>query len=104
MTEFVRLEVQDGIGTVRLDRPPMNALSLQFDRELLEIAAEATELEARVEELRAHLAQRMAKWQVPERFAFVDEIPKTSVGKLDKKRIRASHSEGELEVINALES
>ena len=57
-----------------------------------------------VEELRAHLAQRMAKWQVPERFAFVDEIPKTSVGKLDKKRIRASHSEGELEVINALES
>ena len=56
-----------------------------------------------LEELRAHLAQRMAKWQVPERFAFVDEIPKTSVGKLDKKRIRASHSEGELEVINALE-
>jgi len=57
-----------------------------------------------VEELRAHLAERMAKWQVPERFAFVDEIPKTSVGKLDKKRIRASHSEGELEVINALDS
>ena len=57
-----------------------------------------------VEELREHLAERMAKWQVPERFAFVDEIPKTSVGKLDKKRIRVSHSEGELAVVNALES
>ena len=56
-----------------------------------------------VEELRAHLAERMAKWQVPERFAFVDEIPKTSVGKLDKKRIRSSHAEGELDVVNALE-
>lgn len=43
MTEFVRLEVEGGVGTVRLDRPPMNALSLQFDRELLEVAAEATE-------------------------------------------------------------
>lgn len=41
-----------------------------------------------VEDLRAHLESRMAKWQVPEKFAFVDEIPKTSVGKLDKKRIR----------------
>ena len=56
-----------------------------------------------VEELRAHLAERMAKWQVPERFAFVDEIPKTSVGKLDKKRIRSSHADGELNVLNALE-
>ena len=56
-----------------------------------------------VEDLRAHLESRMAKWQVPEKFAFVDEIPKTSVGKLDKKRIRTSHSEGDLDVVNALE-
>lgn len=56
-----------------------------------------------VADLRAHLEQRMAKWQVPERFAFVDEIPKTSVGKLDKKRIRVSHSDGDLNVVNALE-
>ncbi|WP_407335252.1 long-chain fatty acid--CoA ligase [Dietzia kunjamensis] len=57
-----------------------------------------------VEELRDHLAERMAKWQVPEKFAFVDEIPKTSVGKLDKKRIRVSHSDGDLTVVNALEN
>ena len=29
MAEFVRLEVEDGIGTIRLDRPPMNALNRQ---------------------------------------------------------------------------
>ena len=27
--EFVRLEVEGGIGTIRLDRPPMNPLSVQ---------------------------------------------------------------------------
>lgn len=43
MTEFVRLEVADGVGTIRLDRPKMNAISSQVQRELLEVAAEATE-------------------------------------------------------------
>jgi enoyl-CoA hydratase/carnithine racemase len=42
MTEFVRLEVADGVGTIRLDRPKMNAISLQVQDELTEIAAEAT--------------------------------------------------------------
>ena len=32
MGEFVRLEVADGIGTIRLDRPPVNALNDQADR------------------------------------------------------------------------
>jgi fatty-acyl-CoA synthase len=31
---------------------------------------------------------RINKWAVPTQIAVVDEIPKTSVGKLDKKRIR----------------
>ncbi len=43
MGEVVRLEVEDGIGTIRLDRPPMNALNRQVERELREVAAEATE-------------------------------------------------------------
>lgn len=42
MTEFVRLEVADGVGTIRLDRPKMNAISLQVQDELTEVAAEAT--------------------------------------------------------------
>ena len=42
MTEFVRLEVEGGVGTIRLDRPPMNAVNRQVNLELAEIAAEAT--------------------------------------------------------------
>jgi enoyl-CoA hydratase/carnithine racemase len=43
MGEFVRLEVdpETGVGTVRLDRPPMNALNTQLWREIGEVAAEA---------------------------------------------------------------
>jgi 1,4-dihydroxy-2-naphthoyl-CoA synthase len=40
--EFVRLEVADGIGTIRLDRPKMNALNLQVQTEIEECAREAT--------------------------------------------------------------
>jgi enoyl-CoA hydratase/carnithine racemase len=39
--EFVRLEVEGAVGTIRLDRPPMNALNAQVQRELGEAAAEA---------------------------------------------------------------
>ena len=41
MGELVRLEVTDGIGTIRLDRPPMNALSRQVQEELRAAALEA---------------------------------------------------------------
>jgi enoyl-CoA hydratase/carnithine racemase len=41
--EFVRLEVDGAVGTIRLDRPPMNALNAQVQRELGEAAVEATE-------------------------------------------------------------
>ncbi|NYD41305.1 enoyl-CoA hydratase/isomerase family protein [Nocardioides panaciterrulae] len=43
MGEFVRLEVADGVGTIRLDRPKMNAISIQVQDELREAAAEAAE-------------------------------------------------------------
>ena len=39
--EYVRLEVQDGVGTIRLDRPPMNALNAQVQDELRAAALEA---------------------------------------------------------------
>ncbi|WP_435771657.1 enoyl-CoA hydratase/isomerase family protein [Nocardioides sp. SYSU DS0651] len=42
-SEFVRLDVADGVGTIRLDRPKMNAISLQVQDELTLAAAEATE-------------------------------------------------------------
>jgi enoyl-CoA hydratase/carnithine racemase len=40
--EFVRLEIVDGIGTIRLDRPPMNALNVQIQEELRAAAHAAT--------------------------------------------------------------
>ncbi|MBU1803220.1 MAG: enoyl-CoA hydratase/isomerase family protein [Actinobacteria bacterium] len=43
MAEFVQLEVADGVGTIRLDRPKMNAISVQVQGELRAAAAEATE-------------------------------------------------------------
>ncbi|MEO3745431.1 enoyl-CoA hydratase-related protein [Plantactinospora sp. B5E13] len=39
MGDFVRVEISEGIGTVRLDRPPMNALNIQVQEELREAAA-----------------------------------------------------------------
>ena len=43
MGEYVRLEVADGVGTIRLDRPKMNAISIQVQEEIRAAAAEATE-------------------------------------------------------------
>jgi enoyl-CoA hydratase/carnithine racemase len=42
MGEFVRVEVADGVATIRLDRPPMNALNAQVQGELAAAAAEVT--------------------------------------------------------------
>jgi fatty-acyl-CoA synthase len=39
--------------------------------------------------IREHLVPRVAKWWIPERIEFIDEVPKTSVGKFDKKVLRA---------------
>jgi fatty-acyl-CoA synthase len=47
-------------------------------------------------ELVEHLRGRVAKWWLPDEFAFIEEIPKTSVGKFDKKVLRAQLGEGTL--------
>jgi fatty-acyl-CoA synthase len=47
-------------------------------------------------ELVEHLRGRVAKWWLPEEFAFISEVPKTSVGKFDKRRLRAALAEGQL--------
>jgi len=49
------------------------------------------------EELVEHLTGRVAKWWLPDEFAFVAEVPKTSVGKFDKKVLRGALAEGTLE-------
>jgi fatty-acyl-CoA synthase len=54
-----------------------------------------------VEDLREFLGDKVAKWQLPDAWAFIDEVPKTSVGKFDKKVIRQRFADEELEVVNA---
>ncbi|CDO90514.1 long-chain fatty acid--CoA ligase [Mycobacterium triplex] len=44
-------------------------------------------------ELRTFLSDKVVRWWLPERWAFADEIPRTSVGKYDKKAIRARHAD-----------
>jgi fatty-acyl-CoA synthase len=51
-----------------------------------------------VEELRDHLAQSFARWQLPDAWAFIDHVPRTSVGKFDKKVLRREFAEGSLDV------
>jgi fatty-acyl-CoA synthase len=48
------------------------------------------------EDLRAHLAARVPRWWLPDAFAFITEVPKTSTGKFDKKRLRERLRAGEL--------
>jgi len=50
------------------------------------------------EDLRASLQGKMAAWWLPERWSFVPEVPRTSVGKFDKKVLRARYAAGELTV------
>ncbi|WP_205800651.1 fatty acid--CoA ligase [Micromonospora thermarum] len=50
------------------------------------------------QELRDFLAASVARWQLPERWAVIDAVPKTSVGKFDKKVVRSRYAEGGLEV------
>ncbi|WP_434592171.1 long-chain fatty acid--CoA ligase [Streptomyces sp. A5-4] len=50
------------------------------------------------EELKSFLGGRIAKWQLPERWAIIQAVPKTSVGKFDKKVIRKQYAAGELDV------
>ena len=51
---------------------------------------------ATVDELKSFLDGRVAKWWIPDRWAFIDAVPKTSVGKFDKKVLRAQREEGTL--------
>jgi fatty-acyl-CoA synthase len=48
------------------------------------------------EELRAYLVERVPRWWIPAEFAFIDEVPKTSTGKFDKKLLRARLESGSL--------
>ncbi|MEV0356936.1 long-chain fatty acid--CoA ligase [Nocardia sp. NPDC050697] len=75
-----------GVPDERWDERPLVAIVL------------AEGAQAEPDELRDYLADKFAKWQLPERWTFIPEVPKTSVGKFDKKRLRAQYADGDLVV------
>ena len=57
------------------------------------------DMSATPDELRDFLAERVARWWLPERWTFIESIPKTSVGKFDKKVLRAQYADDALDVV-----
>lgn len=60
------------------------------------VAREGTDVQP--SELRKFLSDKVVRWWLPERWAFTDEVPRTSVGKYDKKTIRSRYTDGDYEV------
>jgi fatty-acyl-CoA synthase len=54
---------------------------------------------ATADDLVDFLSDRVSRWWLPERWVFVSEIPKTSVGKFDKKVLRSQYAAGDFEVV-----
>jgi fatty-acyl-CoA synthase len=66
------------------------------ERPLAAIIWKDKEQTAEADEIRGFLSGSFAKYQLPDQFIFLREIPKTSVGKFDKKRMRQLYAEGNL--------
>ena len=52
-----------------------------------------------LQNLRVFLSERVVRWWLPERWAIIEEVPKTSVGKFDKKVLRQRFAEGGMRVV-----
>lgn len=59
----------------------------------------AADAEVSAAELREYLSDKVAHFWLPERWTFIDEVPKTSVGKFDKKVLRARYADGGFDVV-----
>jgi fatty-acyl-CoA synthase len=57
--------------------------------------------EVTAEKLRAFMAEQFPRWQLPERWCFVAEVPKTSVGKFSKRLMREAYQRGDYQIIEA---
>ena len=61
------------------------------------VANEGATLDAAA--LQTFLVGKVARWAMPERWTIIDTVPKTSVGKFDKKVLRAAYADGQLDVV-----
>lgn len=75
-----------GVPDEKWDERPLVAVVLREDSDVT------------LDQLRDFLADKVAKWQVPENWAVIQTVPKTSVGKFDKKRLRADFHGGSLSI------
>ena len=55
--------------------------------------------EVSADKLRAFMTEQVPRWQIPERWCFVAEVPKTSVGKFSKRRMREAYQRGDYEIM-----
>jgi enoyl-CoA hydratase/carnithine racemase len=92
--EFVRLETNDGIGTIRLDRPPMNPLNTQVQEELREAAHAA----AADPEIRA-----VVVYGGPKVFAAGADITEFSATTYQQMSVRAAELSGAFDAVAKIE-
>ena len=78
-----------GVADAKWDERPLAAVVLKQGAD------------ASPEDLRGFLDGKVAHWWLPERWTFLDELPKTSVGKQDKKLLRQMYADGRFEVQEA---
>ncbi|WP_341257057.1 long-chain fatty acid--CoA ligase [Gordonia malaquae] len=71
----------------------------KWDERPFVLAVVRSEEDADIDAQRKYLEDLVPKWQIPERWSFVTEVPKTSVGKFDKKRVRKEYAEGDYTVL-----
>jgi fatty-acyl-CoA synthase len=55
--------------------------------------------DAKPDDFVTFLSDRVSKWWIPERWAYIDQVPRTSVGKFDKKVLRSRYAEKALKVV-----
>ncbi|MBV8928705.1 MAG: fatty acid--CoA ligase [Mycobacteriaceae bacterium] len=76
-----------GVPDEKWDERPLAAVVLKPDGEVT------------AAELRNYLRDKVVRWWLPERWAFIDQVPRTSVGKFDKKFIRSQYADNAFDVI-----
>ncbi len=76
-----------GVPDERWQERPLAAVVLREDAEVS------------AAELRNYLRDKVVRWWLPERWTFIDQVPRTSVGKFDKKVIRARYADNAYDVV-----
>jgi fatty-acyl-CoA synthase len=97
----VELENQLAAHPAVAEAAVVGVADAKWDERPLAVVVLKQGAEASPEDLRTFLDGKVAHWWLPERWTFLDELPKTSVGKQDKKLLRQMYADGKFEVREA---